>query len=74
MTALPQRANFDTKPPMPVSEYARTVVGVNVGYDLVFTLTDCFLRALRQPQLHLLVVGAGSGMEIERLVYEVRFL
>jgi len=68
MTALPQRANFDTQPPMPVSEYARTVVGVNVGYDLVFTLTHCFLRALRQPQLHLLAVGAGGGMEIERLL------
>jgi tRNA (cmo5U34)-methyltransferase len=68
MTAVSQRADFDTQPPVPVSEYARTVTGVNLGYDLVFTLTHCFLRALRQPNLHLLVVGAGGGMEIERLL------
>jgi tRNA (cmo5U34)-methyltransferase len=68
MTSLPQRADFDTQPPVPVSEYARTVTAVNVGYDLLFTLTYCFLRALRQPQLDLLVVGAGGGMEIERFL------
>lgn len=68
MTTTPQRGDFDTQPPVPVTEYARTVTGVNVGYDLLFTLTYCFLRALRQPNLDLLVVGAGGGMEIERFL------
>ena len=46
---------------MPVSEYEQTVQRVNVGYDLVFTLTHAFLRALGRPNLGLLVVGVGGG-------------
>ncbi len=68
MTSVPSRADFDSQPPMPISEYARTVTAVNVGYELLFTLTYCFLRALGQPDLDLLVVGAGGGMEIERFL------
>ena len=65
MTNAPQPAHFDAQPPIPVNEYEQTVKRVSVGYDLVFTLTTCFLRSLRQPGLNLLVVGAGGGMEIE---------
>lgn len=68
MASAPNRADFDTQPPVPVREYARTVAAVNLGYDLLFTLTHCFLRALRRPDLDLLVVGAGGGMEIERFL------
>jgi tRNA (cmo5U34)-methyltransferase len=68
MTDVSQPGNFDSQPPVPVTEYEQTVKGVNVGYDLVFTLTYCFLRALRRPDLNLLVVGAGGGMEIERFL------
>jgi tRNA (cmo5U34)-methyltransferase len=57
--------DFDTRPPVPVNEYDQTVRRVNVGYDLLFTLAHSFLRALRQPDLELLVVGAGGGAEIE---------
>lgn len=64
----PEPVNFDTRPPMPLSEYEKTVQRVNVGYDLAFTLTECCLRALGQPDLNLLVVGAGGGAEIERLL------
>ena len=62
------RTDFDTQPPVPVHEYARIVAGVNVGYDLVFTLATCFLRALHQPELDVLVVGAGGGKEIEQFL------
>jgi len=62
------RTEFDTQPPVPAHEYARIVAGVNVGYDLVFTLATCFLRALRQPKLDVLVVGAGGGREIEQFL------
>jgi len=57
--------DFDTRPPVPVNEYDQTVRRVNVGYDLLFTLTHSFLRALGRPNLELLVVGAGGGAEIQ---------
>ena len=66
MTDAPHAVDFDARPPMPVSEYEQTVKRVNAGYDLIFTLTECFLRAQQQPQMKVLVVGAGGGMEIER--------
>lgn len=68
MTAVPSPADVDSSPPVPPGDYARIVAGVNVGYDLVFTLASCFLRALHRPDLNLLVVGAGGGMEIERFL------
>jgi tRNA (cmo5U34)-methyltransferase len=68
MAAMAPHADFDARPPLPVDEYARTVAGVNVGYDLVFTLASCFLRALDRPNLELLVVGAGGGAEIARFL------
>jgi tRNA (cmo5U34)-methyltransferase len=63
-----QFRDFDRNPPAPVAEYEQTVKRVNVGYQLVMTLTHCVLRALRQPELHVLVVGAGGGAEIEWLL------
>jgi tRNA (cmo5U34)-methyltransferase len=68
MSSEQQSMDFDARPPMPVGEYAQTVRRVNVGYDLLFTLTQSFLRALDQPQLELLVVGVGGGAEIERFL------
>src|SRR5512146_2919310 len=68
MAETSQPVDFDTRPPMPVGEYGRTVTQVNVGYDLLFTLTGCFLRAQGRPDLDLLVVGAGGGAEIERFL------
>jgi tRNA (cmo5U34)-methyltransferase len=62
--------DFDTRPPVPVPEYEATVKRTNAGYDLLFTLTGCFLNALDQPDLDLLVVGAGGGAEIERFLPE----
>jgi len=53
---------------MPVGEYERTVKAVNVGYELVVTLTHCFLRSLRRSDLELLVIGAGGGIEIEQFL------
>ena len=60
--------DFDKSPPMPLSAYEQTVKCVNVGYDLTFLLTECFLRALGAPNLHILVIGAGGGAEIERFL------
>jgi tRNA (cmo5U34)-methyltransferase len=68
LTERQHHADFDSNPPVPVSEYEQTVVRVNVGYDLLFSLTGCFLSALHQPNLEILVVGAGGGAEVERFL------
>jgi tRNA (cmo5U34)-methyltransferase len=68
MTSEQPSVDFDARPPMPVDEYAQTVRRVNVGYDLLFTLTHCFLRTLEQSELNLLVIGVGGGAEIERFL------
>ena len=60
--------DFDSRPPVSVTEYERMVQGINTGYDLLFLLTHAFLRSLQLPGLHLLVVGAGGGAEIGRLL------
>lgn len=68
MADVSQPVDFDARPPMPVAEYEQTVKCVSVGYELAFTLVRCFLRALHQPDLNLLVVGVGGGAEIERFL------
>lgn len=68
MTDMPHSVDFDVRPPVPVNDYEQTVKRVNVGYDLLFTLTHCFLSALQLPDLDLLVVGAGGGAEIEHFL------
>jgi tRNA (cmo5U34)-methyltransferase len=66
MASGPQ--NFDINPPMPVNEYEQTVRAVNIGYDLIFTISHAFLRSLGKPDLELLVIGAGGGAEITRFL------
>lgn len=61
-------ADFDTSPPMPLTEYEQTVKSVNTGYELIFTLVHAYLRSLQEPNLELLVVGAGGGEEIEEFL------
>lgn len=68
MTQPHVQVDFDKNPPMPLTAYEDTVRKVNVGYDQTFLLTESFLRALGKPDLHLLVVGAGGGAEIERFL------
>ena len=70
MAEMQQPVDFDSRPPVPVSEYEQMVQGVNMGYDLLFMLTQAVLRALRRPELRLLVVGAGGGAEIARFLPE----
>ena len=65
MTDPPRPGNFDDQPPVPVAEYEQVVARVNVGYDLLFTLTLCLLRGLGRADLHILAVGVGGGKEIE---------
>jgi tRNA (cmo5U34)-methyltransferase len=68
MTSNLTPVDFDARPPMPIDEYEQTERQVMTGYDLLFTLAGCFLSAQRQPELDLLVVGAGGGAEIARFL------
>src|SRR5689334_22200457 len=68
MTQPPTQVDFDKNPPMPLTEYEQTVKGVNIGYDLMFLLTECFLRSLGKSDLHLLVSGVRGGAEIEHFL------
>ena len=68
MTQPPPHIDFDKNPPMPLNAYEQTVKRVNIGYDLTFQLTECFLSALGKPDLQILVIGAGGGAEIERFL------
>jgi tRNA (cmo5U34)-methyltransferase len=68
MTQPQSQVDFDKNPPMPLGDYEQTVKRVNIGYDLTFLLTECFLHALGKSDLHLLVIGAGGGAEIERFL------
>jgi tRNA (cmo5U34)-methyltransferase len=68
MTQPSTHVDFDKNPPVPLNEYEHMVKRVNVGYDLTFLLTESFLRALGKSDLHLLVIGAGGGAEIERFL------
>lgn len=68
MTELNTQVDFDKNPPMPLTDYEQMVKQVNMGYDLSFLLTECFLRTLGQSNLHLLVIGAGGGAEVERFL------
>jgi tRNA (cmo5U34)-methyltransferase len=60
--------DFDANPPMPPAEYEHVVTSVNMGYELMFTVTCSFLRSLGKADLNVLVVGAGGGAEIERFL------
>ncbi|GCE09631.1 class I SAM-dependent methyltransferase [Dictyobacter aurantiacus] len=68
MSQPSNQIDFDKNPPMPISEYEQTVKSVNIGYDLTFQLTECFLQALDKSDLRILVIGAGGGAEIERFL------
>jgi tRNA (cmo5U34)-methyltransferase len=60
--------DHDATLPTPAAAYEHTVHGVNMGYEFILTLTYTILRALRKPELDILVVGAGGGAEIERFL------
>lgn len=58
-------ANFDRRPTVPVQEYELAAHRINVGYELVFELATALLRAACPEDGHILIVGAGGGMEVQ---------
>jgi tRNA (cmo5U34)-methyltransferase len=64
MTNPPKAGNFDEKPPVNVEEYDKFIRLFCGAYEEMFKLTHCYLRAILPKQAKILVVGAGTGMEI----------
>jgi tRNA (cmo5U34)-methyltransferase len=60
----PKSGNFDEKPPMNVEEYDKFIRLFCGAYEEMFKLTHCYLRVILPRQAKILVVGAGTGMEI----------
>lgn len=64
MAGQPSGPTFGTQL---AAEYAQIVRMTNVGYELIFELATALLRAHLPETAHLLIVGAGGGMELQTL-------
>ncbi len=59
-----QDGNFDTTPPVGVEDYDSAIRSFCAAYEEIFRLSYCCLKAVLPEHAELLVVGAGTGMEI----------
>ena len=64
MTYTPKAGNFDEKPPVKIEEYDKSIRLFCGAYEEMFKLSHCCLRARLPKHAKVLVVGAGTGMEI----------
>ena len=56
--------SFDEKPPVKIEEYDKSIRLFCGAYEEMFKLSHCCLRARLPKHAKILVVGAGTGMEI----------
>jgi tRNA (cmo5U34)-methyltransferase len=56
--------NFDKTPPVGVEEYDTAIRSFCGAYEEIFKLSYCCLKATLPQRARVLVVGAGTGMEI----------
>jgi tRNA (cmo5U34)-methyltransferase len=64
MADKPQDGNFDKTPPVGIEEYDAAIRSFCGAYEEIFKLSYCCLKAVLPQQAKVLVVGAGTGMEI----------
>jgi tRNA (cmo5U34)-methyltransferase len=64
MTGKSRDGNFDKTPPVGVEEYDSAIRSFCGAYEEIFKLSYCCLKASLSQRARLLVVGAGTGMEI----------
>lgn len=62
MAGQPSGVSFDAQQ---AAKYEQMVRMANVGYELVFELAAALLRVHLPETAHLLIVGAGGGMELQ---------
>ncbi|MBE9200652.1 MULTISPECIES: class I SAM-dependent methyltransferase [unclassified Nodularia (in: cyanobacteria)] len=56
--------NFDSNPPVATNEYDLMAQRVLPGYEVMHTMALSVLKATLPEKANLLIVGAGSGMEL----------
>lgn len=59
-----QTIDFDSNPPVATSEYDKMAQMALPGYEAMHTMVKSILRSRLPEKANLLVVGAGSGMEL----------
>ena len=64
MTLINQAGNFDETPPVKVEKYDKSIRLFCGAYEEMFKLSHCCLRTRLPLQAKILIVGAGTGMEI----------
>lgn len=64
MTVTSKAGNFDEQPPVKIEEYDKSIRQYCGAYEEMFKLSHCCLRARLPEHAKVLVVGAGTGMEI----------
>jgi tRNA (cmo5U34)-methyltransferase len=57
-------ASFDSNPPVGVSQYDGSIRQFTAAYEPMFTMAYSCLRSMVKDDARLLIVGAGTGMEI----------
>jgi tRNA (cmo5U34)-methyltransferase len=64
MAGKSRDGNFDKAPPVGVEEYDTAIRSFCGAYEEIFKLSHCCLKASLAQRARVLVVGAGTGMEI----------
>ena len=64
MTLTNRAGNFDETPPVKVEKYDKSIRLFCGAYEEIFKISHCCLRARLPMDARVLVVGAGTGMEI----------
>lgn len=59
-----RNGDFDESPPVDVEEYDEAIRNFCAAYEEIFKLSYCCLKASLPGRAKILVVGAGTGMEI----------
>lgn len=62
--SMPQNIDFDANPPVATNEYDNMAQMVLPGYQAMHTMALSCLRSHIQKTANLLIVGAGTGMEL----------
>lgn len=64
MNTTDTKTDFDKAPPVPTSDYDRSIICYCPGYSEMFRLCHAMLLSRLSDDAQLLIAGAGSGAEI----------
>lgn len=63
-TEVNDTTNFDSNPPIELNKYDESIRQFCAAYEPIFTMAYSFLSSMLKEDAEILVVGAGTGMEI----------